>query len=310
MTAWLVDHAGPVERLEVVSTARKLMGPYKASLDVRFKFHESEFTLTYELRAGDPQVYLHLTGTWFQRGTPATGVPVLRMAFPFALKNAQARYEIPFGAVDRDLNEGQEVPALQWAQVSGDAGDQRAGCLLLNDSKHGHSLDGSTLRLTLIRASCDPDPLPEIGQHEIHAALRPFGGEIPVSQVIRIARNFNHSVRVVGTDIHKGPLPASAGLVTVHDEDVILSSIKKAEDRNALVFTLFNPTDKDCRPRLAPNLNLLGAVASAVEVDLIERPVQESSATARGNMVSVSVPARGIASVMIQLKRPARGKKA
>ncbi len=80
MTAWLVDHTGGWEAPELLMITRKLSGPYKASVDVRLRIHESEFTLTYEVRKGDPNLYLDLNGTWFERGTPATGVPVLRLA--------------------------------------------------------------------------------------------------------------------------------------------------------------------------------------------------------------------------------------
>ena len=129
MTAWTIENTGAVERGEVLSIKRKVSGPYKATIEVKLRVRESNVTLTYELRAGDPQLYLHVEAEWFQRGTPATGVPVLRLAFPLALAQAQGRYEIPFGAIDRDLNAGQEVPALQWAQVTGQSVAGPAGCL-------------------------------------------------------------------------------------------------------------------------------------------------------------------------------------
>ena len=206
---------------------RTLTGPYKASIEVDLRIHESTFTLTYELRAGDPKLYLHFKGVWFQRGTRETGIPTLRFAFPLALTEAKGRYEIPFGAVDRSLNRGEEVPALQWAQVTGQSDGKPAGCLLLNDSKYGHALDGSTLRLTLIRSSYDPDILPEIGQHEVHVALQPLAAEMPVAEAIHIGNEFNHALRVIGTDIHKGELPMNGQFVEVAPDTVILSAIKK-----------------------------------------------------------------------------------
>ena len=303
MTAWVIDHNGPVELPQVMGFTRKGTGPHKAALDVKFKIKESEFTLTYELRAGDPQLYLHLTGTWFQRGTPQTGVPFLRFAFPFNLADAKGRYEVPFGPLDRALNQGQEVPAQQWAQVSGICAGRKAGCLLVNDSKYGHSLEGSTLRLSLIRASYDPDPLPEIGQHEVHVALLPFGGELPVATAMRAGRTFNHALRVVGTDIHEGRLPQAAALVQVAPASIVLNTLKKAEADDALVLILSEPTGKATTATLEFNVTLLGKVKSAVEVDLLERPLAKSSAKAQGNKVSVRLPARGIASVLVKLTR-------
>ena len=301
MTAWVIDHTGPVETPQALGLARKWNGPYKAAIDVKLRIHESEFTLTYELRANDPNLYLHLTGTWFQRGTPQTGVPVLALAVPLQLTNAEARYEIPFGALERPgLNHGEEVPALRWAQVTGKAGAKSAGCLLLNDSKHGHSLNGSTLRLTLIRGSYDPDPLPEIGRHEVHLALQPFSGAMPVAEAIRQGIAFNHALRIMGTDIHDGTLPTAATFASAKPESAILITVKKAEDDDALILRFFDPTGK-ATVATATLDRLLGKVTDAVEVDLLERPTTKSTAKTRGNTVSVKLPARGIASVKVRM---------
>ena len=70
----------------MVAIRRSWSGPHKAGLEVDLAIHESTVTLTYELRAGDPKLYVHFKGVWFQRGTPQTGVPVLRFAWPLALR--------------------------------------------------------------------------------------------------------------------------------------------------------------------------------------------------------------------------------
>lgn len=303
MTAWCIEYAGPVEYPKATALRRGQGGPFKATLDVEMQIHESNFTLTYELRAGDPKLYVHIKSVWFQRGTQQTGAPVLRYALPLALGDAQARYEIPFGAIDRSLNRGEELPSLQWVQVSGQSGGQTAGCLLLNDSKHGHSLDGSTLRLTLIRSSYDPDILPEIGQHEIHLALCPFTGALPVAEAIRAGEEFNRPLRVIGTDIHKGGFPANGRFIRIRPDTVILSTIKKAEDGSALVLRLFNPTSKRAITKLQFNADALGRVVSADKTDLLERFVAKCEIGSDHSTVSVIIPCYGIASLLVKLSR-------
>ncbi len=303
MNAWVIGHNGPVEIPRVTGISRRGTGPWKAALDVMLTVRESAFTLTYELREGDPNLYLHLAGTWFERGTPQKGIPFLRFVFPFNLQGARGRYEIPFGALDREDNQGREVPMQQWAQVSGRCDGRPAGCLVLNDSKYGCSLDGAALRVTLIRSSYEPDPLPEIGQHEVHLALQPFGGELPVSEAMRAGRHLNHALRVVGTAVHAGKLPTCASLVSVTPASVVVNAVKKAEATDALVLTLSNPADKPVTARARCNATLLGKVHHAVEVDLLERPVAASTARKRGNTVSVDLPAHGIASVQVAFER-------
>jgi len=299
MTAWSIDNTGPTEYPQMTALRRALDGPYKAAIEVDLAIHESTFTVTYEVRAGDPRLYVGIKGVWFQRGAQQTGVPALSFALPLNLREAAARYEIPFGAIDRAWNEGEEVPALRWAQVTGTANGKVAGCLLANDCKYGHSLDGSTLRLTLIRGSYDPDILPEIGQHEIHLAILPFAGELPVTQAIHAGQDINHALRPVGTDVHPGKLPAAAQLIRVTG-DVCLSAVKKAEDGNALIVRVFNPTAKPVTAGIAID-PALGKVKCATEVDLLERALDACALGTGDSSVNFTVPHHGIVSVKIEI---------
>ena len=119
MTAWLIDHTGPKMAPQFLKVEKRLTGPYAVSLDCRYRIEQSDLTLTYELRTGDPRLYLHINGTWFQRGTPETGVPSLRLALPLNLTDVKATYDIPFGSITRDTNRDQEQPALNWVRADG-----------------------------------------------------------------------------------------------------------------------------------------------------------------------------------------------
>ena len=303
MTAWLLADTGPVTLFDVLSIDKKTEGPYVCSLDVRLRKNDSAFTVNYELRAGDPQLYVSVNGAWVERGTPERGVPVARIALPLALDGARGRYEIPFGAIDRNLNNGEEVPALQWAQVTGKAGDKVAGCLVANDCKYGHSLKDSTLRVTLVRSSYDPDPLPEMGPQGVRLALMPFAGELPVAAATRAGNALNHALRLVGTDVHKGKLPATAGFLAVDAENLVVCGLKKAETGDALIVRLFETAGKKTTTRITTDAKWLGKVAEAAEVDLMERPLTASAATAANGAARIAVPAYGLTTVRLTLKK-------
>ena len=303
MSAWSIEHGAEGPKPKLIALQRKSAGPWKAAIDLKYQIAESEMTLTLEARADDPRLCIHLNGTWFQRGTPETGVPALRLALPLAIRKAQARYEIAFGALDRALNSGEEVPALQWAMVQGFIGKRAAGCLLVNDSKYGHSLDGSTLRLTLIRSACDPDPLPEIGRHEVHLALMPFAGNLATADAIRLGNDLNHPLRIVGTDIHPGDLPPEAGFASVSPSNAILCGLKKAEEEEGVVLRLFESEGRRTTARIRLNREMLGRVASVVETDLLERPVPKSTARVTADGIRVALSKRGIATVLVKLRK-------
>jgi alpha-mannosidase len=276
----------------------------------QLKLNDSPITVTYALKAGQPWLEITVQARWVERGGPETGTPSLVMKFPLALAQAAARYEIPFGSVDRDLARGEEVPALRWADVTGrpvggkSAGGGAAGCALLNDSKYGHSLTGATLRLTLIRSSYEPDPLPEIGDHTIRMALVPHGKPLAVADLVRLGSAFNHPLLVAATDVHEGPLPPAAAFVAgAPAANVILSSVRQAQDDEDLIFHLFETAGRKTVAKVALDAALAGAPAKAVEVDFLERPLAESSAKVTPDGFAVTVPAHGIAAVKVSFTK-------
>lgn len=303
MSAWSLAETGPVTLFDVLSIEKKTEGTYVCSLEVRLRKGDNTFNVIYELRAGDPNLYMSVNGTWLERGRPERGVPVVRIALPLALSDAHGRYEIPFGAIDRNLNHGEEVPALQWAQVTGKTGNKVAGCLVANDCKYGHSLKDSTLRVTLVRSSYDPDPLPEIGPQGVRLALRPFAGELPVADAVRAGNALNHALRMVGTDVHKGTLPARAGFIAVDAKNLVVCGLKKAETGDALIVRLFETAGRKTTARITTDAEWLGKVASATEVDVLERPLAKSAATATKGAARIVVPAYGLTTVRLTLNR-------
>jgi alpha-mannosidase len=306
MTSWLVGHNGVPESPRVTAVKMPLAGPHKASVEFSLSLRESEFVLGYELRSGDPTLYLRVAGTWFQRGTRQTGVPALRAVIPTALSDVRLRCEIPCGAISRGLRNGEEEPALRWACISGRAGGKKAGLLFMTDSKHGYSLAGSVLRLSLIRSSHDPDPLPEIGSHDIRMALRPVVGRLADVEAVRMAECFEREIKLLHTVAHEGPLPPEACLVAAEPRGkVAVAAVKRAEDETpSLVLRLFTTEPSAVHARLTFNTKLLGRLVSAGVVDTMERSADgKASVRVTGSSVKVCVPRSGMVSVRVSFRR-------
>jgi len=307
MSSWRLQE--PKKRvcpLEVVSFRPAMSGPHAASFEVKFKLNDSTVSVEYILKAGQSQLEIVIKANWLERGGPNIGAPSLRMQFPLALTNAKGRYEIPYGSIERNLNSGEEVPALRWVDITGKhrGSNATAGCALLNDCKYGYSLDGATLRVTLLRSSYDPDPLPELGEHEIRLALAPHGKMMETSELFRMGASFNLPLLPVSTDIHKGALPAITGsVIACKPSNLLVTAIKKAEDENAIVIRLLETAGKDTAANVMLNTRLMDTAADVVEVDLIERPQKNSTAVAAKNGFSVKIPANGIASVKVNFKK-------
>ncbi len=310
MSAWTI--ADPETRLFPVPVSAlrvTLANPYVASVESRMKIAESDVTVTYTLRSGEPYLEVAVHALWLQRGGSDIGTPKLRMLFPTALEKTSGIYEIPFGTITRDLTKGEEVPSQRFADVSGRTeGNEIAGVLVLNDSKYGHSLQGSTLAVTLIRSSFEPDILPEIGEHDIKMAILPHVGSMTRAEMIRQGVAFNRPLKVIGTGVHAGKLPAaSPGLTAVEPGNVVVSGVKKAETGDELVIRLYEAQGTRCTASVEFKDTIFGRVEGARETDLLERPLKKGTARVKNNGFVVEMPAYGIATVRVRLSgSPAR----
>lgn len=305
MSAWEIEHSGR----EILPTVKKISrghgGPYVATLEVVYSINRSDITLVYELRHRDPNLYIKIKVEWLEIGGEKTGTPTLNFALPINLENPKAMYEIPFGGIERDMEHGEEVPALRWAAIHGKADGNETCCLLLNDSKHGHSFMEGVLRLTLIRSSFAPDPYPELGSHEINLAIRPLKGGFDIAGATEAARTFEHPIRVIGTDRHQGTLPPSAKLISWSGDNSVLNSVKKALDDDAFIVKVYNPAGKPEVGTVHFDKVAFGEVSDAWETDLMERRLDRGDSIEQinpaENSITVRVPAYGIVSVGLRL---------
>jgi hypothetical protein len=80
-------------------------------------------------------------------------------------------------------------------------------------------------------------------------------------------------------------------------------SIKKSEATNALLVRLLNPTREPVTARITLSKQIAGKIASAQEVDLIERPVRESRLKLAANAVTLTVPANSPSTVAIRMAK-------
>ena len=301
MTAWEI---GKIINQKDITEATKVEmiqnGPNVGMIRVHHKLNDSHFVMDISLKAGLPRVDFSLNITWVERGTHEVGVPMLKAVFPVAVKSDKARFDIPCGSIERPTN-GDEVPALKWVDLTGERTDGKsvAGVTLLNESKYGHNVTESEIKLTLLRSSYDPDPFPEIGQHEIKFSLVPHGADWKPSDSARAGYEFNHSIEVVATDVHKGELPKEMAFISVEPKNAMLLGIKKAEDTDEIVIRLYETDGKDTEAVVTLDPSLIKPNMVAMQTDLLERPIQNNTARLEKNVLKVKIPAFSLVTVKI-----------
>lgn len=301
MTAWEIGKiAKQMDLDQAVKVEMIQKGPYLGTIRVHHKLNDSQFTLDISLKASVQRVDFVLNTMWLERGAPNIGVPMLKVAFPVAIKSDTAKFDIPCGFIERPTN-GDEVPAIKWVDLTGTRtdGNGSAGLTLVNESKYGHNTNESEIRLTLLRSSYDPDPLPEISQHEIKFAIVPHDANWTPSDCARAGYEFNHNIEVVATDVHKGDLPSEKSFISVEPKNVMLSGIKKAEDTDEVVIRLYENDGKDTTAIVCLDPSLIKPNMVAMQTDILERPISCNTAKLDKNVLKVDIPAFSIVTVKI-----------
>jgi alpha-mannosidase len=103
----------------------------------------------------------------------------------------------------------------------------------------------------------------------------------------------------VATDIHEGDLPANAAVITLDTKDLVLDSIKKAQDGTGIICRIHNPVERQASGTLRFNAEVFGQIKSAVAVDLMERSSGAKGLSLDGDSISIRLSSRKITSVRV-----------
>ncbi len=139
-----------------------------------------------------------------------------------------------------------EVPALRWADIS----DASHGLSILNDSKYGYDGKDNVLRISLLRSPDSPDPHADEGHHHFIYSLYPHAGDWKQAETVRRGYELNYQLMAESVESHTGEtgkpfsqLGNSFGprqsFISISARNVVLTSVKKAEDEKALVFRFY-----------------------------------------------------------------------
>jgi alpha-mannosidase len=182
------------------------------------------------LDAGSRRLEFHTEVDWQEAHK------LLKVCFPLAVRAPRATYEMQFGYAERPTHYSTSRDAAQY-EVPGhrfaDLSEHGFGAAVLTDSKYGYSCFGNELRISLLRAPKSPDPDADLGRHEFAYALLPHVGGWREAGVLAEAIRFNAPLRWSRGDSDRPPF------TTLDDTNLILDTVKRAEDSDALVLRLY-----------------------------------------------------------------------
>lgn len=210
-------------------------GPVRACVKVESRYNDSTLTQYFSLAAGDEKLTVRARADWHEK------YKMLKMAYPMAVENPKAYYEIPFGVIERPAD-GEEEPGLGWTAVKGD----NAAWAVLNNNTYSSSVQGNTLMQTLLR-SCiygdhggprtEESEFTDQGQMDFTYVLMPVGDTW--HDVTKAAAQLNKPVTAVIETWHEGKLSENFGGISIDCDNVMLSAVKRSEDGRGTVVRLY-----------------------------------------------------------------------
>ncbi len=270
LEVWTRDGGTPVPAGDVRVVDR---GPLVGRVAVRTVFGPSSATVTYELRAGSPELLVHVELDWHH------DEHLLSMAFPVDVRADTAACDVQLGLVHRPTHRSTSWDAAKFevcAHRFVDVAEPSFGVAVLNDGRYGHGLADGTVRVSLARAAKYPDPDADHGSHAVTLGVLPHGaGRAPV---LAAARRLNVPPRLVVVERPEGA-PPSAGSATVPTPVVRLSgpgadsvevdAVKLADDRSGDLVVRLHEALGD---RAAVTVAAGPRIGGAWRCDLLEEP--------------------------------------
>ncbi|HKV67940.1 MAG TPA: glycoside hydrolase family 38 C-terminal domain-containing protein [Gaiellales bacterium] len=217
----------------------------RAEVEIRWRFgRASAMCQTVRLDAGSPRLEFHCEADWRERHT------LLKVLFPVAVRAANATYQMQFGHTERPTHyttshdEARfEVPGHRFCDLS----EHGFGVALLTDCKYGYSTYENRMRISLLRSPTYPDPEADQGAHRFAYAVMPHAAGWRSAGVVAEAARFEAPLRW-GWEVTEGSWFA------VDTPNLVLDTVKRAEDSDAIVLRLYEAHGARGRARIRVGL--------------------------------------------------------
>ena len=262
-------------------------GPVRATLHIERSFSHSTISQDIHFYANVRRVDFVTHVDWHEHQS------LLKAFFPADVHTDEATFEVQYGNLTRKTHSNTswdvarfESCGQKWCDVS----EGHYGVSVLNDCKYGHSVKDGCIGLTLIKSGIEPNPVTDQEQHVFTYALLPHqegwqaGGTVPQAYFLN-----QPALAVAG-----GSADTGVSLASVDAPNVVLETVKRAEDGDGVILRLY-----ECENARTPvTLTWNGAIASAEADNCIEEKTGDVEVS--GNQIRFTIKPYEVKTIRIR----------
>lgn len=239
------------------------LGAVRAVYKVERTFRDSTFTEFYCIYNDLERIDVDYESDWKEDHV------VLKADYPVDVNAVRATFDIQFGNVERSTTTNTtwefaqfEESMHKWVDLS----DNSFGLSVLNDCKYGCDVKDGHIRPTLFRCATRPCTNQDQEFHSFTFSIYPHSGKASDSKVYKQAYGVNFPLYAVLSSAHEGALDSEYSLVNSSKENVIIETVKVAEDSNSIIVRVY-----ECWNSKTPvTLTFNNEIKSATECNLLE----------------------------------------
>ena len=262
-------------------------GPVRATLHLVRNFSHSTICQDIHFYANLRRVDFVTTVDWHEHQS------LLKVFFPANVHTDQATFEIQYGNLTRKTFSNTswdrarfESCGQKWCDVS----EGHYGVSVLNDCKYGHSVKDGCIGLTLIKSGIEPNPVTDQEVHHFTYALFPHQEGWQAGGTVRQAFFLNQPALVTAG----GTANAGESLASVDVPNVVLETIKQAEDGDGVILRMY-----ECENALTPvTLTWAKPFTSAEAENCIEQKTGEVEVS--GNQIRFTIKPYEVKTIRIR----------
>lgn len=198
---------------------------------------------------------------------------LFKAEFNVNIHTNKATYDIQFGNIERPNHENTSWDAAKFevcAHKWGDLSEEDYGVSILNDCKYGYSAEGNKMTVSLIKCGTFPNTEADIGLHNFTYSIYPHTGNAKCGGTIQEAYLLNRPMSAMES-LGNGDLSTEYSLISSDCSNIIIETVKAAENGSGIIVRLFDVRNIKSRPCLKINAD----VNEVYICDLMEQPLKK-----------------------------------